>query len=157
MIPNHEMDVLVDVMRVEKFGPEVLGELALEIVEDGGIDTMSMRPQDILDALEDRPGVPWWDVSFAIGELFAGYVVTDFMDRKPNKREAFKLLMCVTVFGIACRHGYASRFDHCFGSVLELMVRTEGVIWDERLRLLAYAIENWKRGEQQERAQRDKT
>lgn len=157
MTANPELKVLAEIMRMEEFGPDVLAELASEIVADGGHDTKDLKPQDILDALGDKPGVPWREVAFGIGELFAGYVAVDFKDRKPTKREALKVLMCVTVFGIACRHGQAFRFDNHFNWILDLMARTDKVIWDERLRVLAHAIESWKQGEEQERAQRKHT
>lgn len=144
-----EQRVLAEVMRMEGFAPELLSEIAHEIVFDGGHDTHKLKPQDILDAMANKSDAPWSEIAWGLGESVVGYFC-EFKEKQPSKREAIKLLVCITILGLSCRHGQANRFVNASTSLFELVVAIGDVVWDHRLDGLAMALRNWQEGDEKD-------
>lgn len=144
-----EQRVLAEIMRMEGFGPELLPELADEIVFDGGHDMHRLKPQDMLDALANKPDAPWRDIAWGLGESFACYFC-EFKEKQPSKREAMKLLMCITIFGLSCRHGQSHQFENASTWLFPLVAAIGDLVWDQRLDVMAMALRNWQAGDEKD-------
>ena len=144
-----ETNILAELLKCAGFGPDLLPDLAREIVSDGGIDMQPLKPQDILDALANKPDAPWSDIAWGLNETFAGYI-HEFEATSPSKREAIKLLMGIAIFGLSCQHGQSHQFDHASDKVFRLLPKLDVWPCDPRMDLMAMALRRWQDGDERD-------
>lgn len=144
-----EQNIIAELLKWADFGSEMLSELAQEIVDDGGYDMHMLKPQDILDALANKPEAPWWDIVFGLGENFAGYV-GEFEGKQPSKREAIKLFICIAIFGLSCEHGQSHHFVNKSDFLFRLLPSLDLIPCDPRMDLMAMALRRWQDGDERD-------